>query len=196
MTTLESLVDNSRTDKNTIHSYLPLYESLLSGKRESAKNVLEIGICLGGSIKLWRDYFTSAQVYGVDIVKRGTYDWRHISKDSRITLYDRSDAYDINFFNSNFRSMKFDFILDDGPHTLESMKAYITLYSQVLAHDGILILEDIQDILWIESLKSCVPVELKEFVNVYDLRATKGRYDDIVLTIDCSKRIQTENKPL
>ena len=193
MTTLEFLVDNSRTDKNTIHSYLPLYDSLLSSKKESAKNVLEIGICQGGSIKLWRDYFASAQIYGIDIVKKGTYDWRHISKDSRITLYDRSNAYDVNFFNSNFKSMTFDFILDDGPHTLDSMKSYITLYSQALAYDGIMILEDIQDISWIETLKSCVPSELIEFVNVYDLRANKGRYDDIVLTIDCSKRIQ-ENK--
>jgi hypothetical protein len=62
-----SLVDNSRTDKNTVHSYLPLYESLLSGKRDSASHILEIGIYYGGSIKLWHDYFPNAMVYGLDI---------------------------------------------------------------------------------------------------------------------------------
>ena len=35
---LEEKVDNSRTDKNTTHSYLPLYQNLLIKKRETAKN--------------------------------------------------------------------------------------------------------------------------------------------------------------
>ena len=63
---LEKIVDNSRTDKNTVHSYLPLYEKLLINKKETAKNVLEIGILNGGSIKLWSDYFINADVYGLD----------------------------------------------------------------------------------------------------------------------------------
>jgi hypothetical protein len=41
---LEELADNTRTDKNTVHSYLPLYEKLLSSKKYTAKNILEIGI--------------------------------------------------------------------------------------------------------------------------------------------------------
>jgi len=53
---LEELVDNDRTDKNTIHSYLPLYQKLLIKKKETAKNVLEIGIYKGGSIKLWNNF--------------------------------------------------------------------------------------------------------------------------------------------
>jgi hypothetical protein len=71
---LEQLVDNSKTDKNTRHSYLSLYEELLKSKKETAKNILEIGIgssdqgiTNGGSIKLWHDYFTNATVYGLDI---------------------------------------------------------------------------------------------------------------------------------
>jgi hypothetical protein len=59
---LEELADNSKTDKNVGHSYLPLYQKLLVNKKESAKNVLEVGIGdfvekNGGSIKLWRDFF-------------------------------------------------------------------------------------------------------------------------------------------
>ena len=56
---LEQLADNTRTDKNTAHSYLPLYQTLLIGKKETAKNVLEVGIYLGGSIKLWGDFFSN-----------------------------------------------------------------------------------------------------------------------------------------
>ena len=73
MTDLEKLVNNSKTDKNTTHSYLPLYQKLLENKKETAKNVLEIGIGdfgekNGGSIKLWKDYFTNATIYGLDIL--------------------------------------------------------------------------------------------------------------------------------
>jgi len=49
---LVDLADNSRTDKNTTHSYLPLYQKLLVNKKETAKNVLEVGIFHGGSINL------------------------------------------------------------------------------------------------------------------------------------------------
>jgi hypothetical protein len=55
-----------------------------------------------------------------------------------------------------------------------------------MADDGILIIEDVQAWEWIDVLKNEVPEHLKEFVNVYDLRPNKGRYDDIVFTIDKS----------
>lgn len=35
---LEEIVDNSRTDKNTVHSYLRLYQHLLISKKETAIN--------------------------------------------------------------------------------------------------------------------------------------------------------------
>ncbi len=41
---LEEFVNNNRTDKNTVHSYLPLYQQLLVTKKYTAKNVLEVGI--------------------------------------------------------------------------------------------------------------------------------------------------------
>jgi len=57
---LIDIVDNLRTDKNTFHSYLNLYENLLKSKKYSAKNILEVGIYKGGSIKMWKDYFVNA----------------------------------------------------------------------------------------------------------------------------------------
>ena len=86
---LEQIVDNTRTDKNTTHSYLPLDESLFKNKRETAQNILEIGIQNGGSIKLWRDYFINATIYGLDIicVKHGLRRiWREIRPGIRAIL--------------------------------------------------------------------------------------------------------------
>ena len=194
MTTLESLVDNTYTDKNTTHSYLNLYEKLLQDKKETAKNVLEIGIGNfgeknGGSIKLWKDYFTNAIIYGIDILPTNFLLDDLINND-RVILYTSINGYDSDFFINTFlnKNIKCDLLLDDGPHTLESMILFIKLYSQIIADDGILIIEDVQDINWIELLKNEVPNDLKEYIKVYDLRENKNRYDDIVFTIDKSKR--------
>jgi hypothetical protein len=182
---LVDLVDNSRTDKNTSHSYLPLYQKLLENKKNTALNVLEIGIYSGGSIQLWSNFFSNATVYGLDILNIQD-NWYNIINNDKIKLFTSTDAYDFEFFYNNFfkKNIKFDFMLDDGPHTLESMIKFIILYSHLMTDDGILIIEDVQYIEWVYILKECVPEHLKPFVIVYDLRENKGRYDDIVFTID------------
>jgi hypothetical protein len=171
---------------------LPLYQKLLDSKKETAKNVLEVGIGNfgeknGGSIKLWRDYFTDATIYGLDIIPINRV-MDELLYDSRVILYTSTDAYNHDFFTTNFlnKNIKCDFMLDDGPHTLESMKEFIKLYSQIMTDDGILIVEDVQSWGWIDILKNEVPEHLKQFIKVYDLRANKNRYDDIVFTIDKS----------
>lgn len=190
---LVDLVNNGLTDKNTTHSYMELYETLLSDKKDTAKYVLEVGIGdfqykNGGSIKLWKEYFTNATIYGLDILPKDRV-IDELIHDPRVVLYTSTDAYNEQFFNENIRdkNLQFDFMLDDGPHTLISMKKFIQLYSQVMTDDGILIIEDVQDWAWLDILRAEVPDHLKQYVHVYDLRSNKGRYDDIVFTIDKRK---------
>lgn len=188
MATLLDLINNEKTDKNTLHSYIDLYEKLLSPKKGTALNVLEIGIYKGGSVKLWHDYFTKANVYGLDIMNINDA-WSEIQNNNRIILYTSTDAYSENFVDTVFvkSNIRFDMMLDDGPHTLDSMKNYIKLYSRLLKDDGIMICEDIQDWNWIDILKECVPDNLKQYIETYDLRKNKGRYDDIVFVINKNK---------
>jgi len=159
----------------------------LLSKKETAKNVLEVGICHGGSIKLWSDFFTNANVYGLDIMNSENV-WGVIKNKVKIILHTSCDAYNNDFFIKHFlnKNIKFDFMLDDGPHTLESMKQFIKLYSQIMTDDGILIIEDVQSWDWIDILKNEVPEHLKQFIKIYDLRTNKNRYDDVVFTINKS----------
>jgi hypothetical protein len=187
MLKLSDLVDNARTDKNTVHSYLDLYDSLLSSKKESATNVLEIGIAQGGgSIKMWNDYFLNANVYGLDIIPKEMV-WQELYNLPRVTLHTSTNAYDINNIKNMFSDeLLFDMVLDDGPHSLESMELFIKIFTPLLKDDGILIIEDVQDYNWIGKLYNVVPDELKQYVKTFDLRKNKGRYDDIVFTINKS----------
>ena len=111
--------------------------------------------------------------------------WDGIKNNDKIVLYS-SDAYDKNFFTSNFleKGIRCDFMLDDGPHTLDTMIKFIKMYSQIMTDDGILIIEDVQYIEWCQILMDAVPYELKNYVRIFDLRLVKGRYDDIIFTID------------
>jgi len=186
---LEELAKGLCTVKNTIHCYLPLYQTLLESKKETATTILEIGIGNmleknGDSIKLWKDYFTNATIYGIDVMPE-----RFIRDDllneDRVILYPSSDAYYDFFFNLNFLDkITFDVMIDDGPHTLDSMKKFIKLYLPLMKEDGIFIIESVQSMDWIDILKEEVPELLKPFVKIYDLRTVNDRYDDIVFTID------------
>jgi hypothetical protein len=185
---LIDLIDDSLTDKNTTHSYIDLYESLLYSRKTTAKNVLEIGLGdfqekNGGSLKLWRDYFRNAKIFGLDILPEDRV-IDELKHDNQVILYTSINAYDEDFVKTNLSHIKFDFILDDGPHTLESMIQFIKLYSELLTDDGILIIEDVQCWSWIEILENEVPEHLKKFIYAYDLRENKYRYDDIVFVIN------------
>jgi hypothetical protein len=181
-------INNIYTDKGTTHSYLPLYETLLEPIKNNAKNVLEVGIGdfgikNGGSLLLWRKYFANATIYGIDILPINRV-LDELINDKTIKLFCNSNAYDEGFILKNFKDISFDVLLDDGPHTLESQENFLKLYSPLLSENGILIIEDIQKIEWLEYLKNKTPEHLKQYVRTYDLRKNKGRYDDIVFTID------------
>lgn len=185
-------INNIYTDKGTTHSYLPLYETLLEPIKNNAKNVLEVGIGdfgikNGGSLLLWRKYFANATIYGIDILPINRV-LDELINDKTIKLFCNSNAYDEGFILKHFKDISFDVLLDDGPHTLESQEKFLKLYSPLLSENGILIIEDIQKIEWLEYLKNKTPEHLKQYVRTYDLRKNKGRYDDIVFTIDCIKR--------
>ena len=184
-----SLADNSRTDKNTLHSYLDVYEEILQHKKDTAKRILEVGIYTGGSIKLWRDYFVNATVHGLDIMPLDNV-WDVLKNDNRIVLHTSTDAYNSEFFQKTFldTELKFDMVLDDGPHTLDSMLQFVKKYSQILTDDGVLIVEDVQSIDWIPYLTDATPDNLKMYIDVRDRREIKGRYDDILFIINKSKK--------
>jgi hypothetical protein len=190
---LHELIINDMTDKNTTHSYLDCYEKLFNHIRNKANNILEIGIYSGGSIKLWYDYFQNATIYGIDINDENSV-WYDVKNRNRIKLLTSCDGYSPITFINNFvsKNIRFDAIIDDGPHTLESMQIFISLYSVLLTDDGVLVIEDIQDMEWIDKLKEIVPDNLKKYIEIYDLRNVKNRYDDVMFVINKNKTFQND----
>jgi len=193
---LSSIINNNLTDKNSYHSYVDVYENLFKNRQLSVKNVLEIGIERGGSLKLWNDYFVNATIYGLDINDAPKF----LSKYKRIITQNR-DAYSNDTLQHFLdKNIKFDVIIDDGPHTLDSMIFVIENYTKLLNKDGILIIEDVQNVDWCDNLYNFVPSHLKDFSYKIDRRHIKGTLDDILFIVEnkyvIEENLHSENKDL
>ncbi len=179
---------NYATDKLKAHSYIPVYERLFQNRKENVLNVLEIGIGSGGSLLLWNDYFTNAHIYGID----PNYIHEYLDRFERIHQI-RDDAYTVQCIVRHFisKNIKFDIIIDDGPHNKKSQMTTMQMYFPLLTDGGIIIIEDVQDYLdpgvWIKDIIESLPKKYREFAEVIDLRHFNKSPDDVLIILDKSQ---------
>ena len=164
------------SDKGTTHRYWEVYDAHLGRLRESARRVLEIGTLRGESLKVWLEAFPNAEVVGMDV---DTNPVRH----DRLTFV-QGDAYTVEAVQGWGDS--FDVIIDDGPHTLESMVFVAAHWSHRLAPGGVLVIEDIPDVSWVPKIAAAVPDHLHRFMWAIDRRMVPGlrQSDDVLFVID------------
>jgi hypothetical protein len=82
-----------------------------------------------------------------------------------------------------FENNYFDYIIDDGPHTLQSQKDAIVKWLPKIKSGGKLIIEDIQKIEHILELENVIDKEIASEWKTFDMRNNKGRYDDIIFEV-------------
>lgn len=176
-----TLLDSSKTDKGTLHAYIQsYYTNVFTNLKDGDIKLLEIGVLDGKSMKFWNDWFTSAEIVGMDISEQSR---PFIESNGYNVIW--GDAYTPQGL-SNFDNDYFDFIIDDGPHTLDSQLYSSVNYFPKLKVGGLLIIEDIFDFSYVEQIKDnmekFISSDSYEF-NVYDLRKEKGRFDDVIIEI-------------
>jgi len=202
-----SLINPSWTDEDATHSYLPLYTELFARLRTTAKNVLEIGIERGESVAPWNYYFENATIHGLDCM---SYDnvWTELKKMKRVNLNTVSDAdavkpvsYCVNMITdceaytikpvSYFKQkgIKFDVMIDDGPHTLESMLIFVQNYLPLLSDNGILIVEDISQDNFLAPLLMAISPHMRKYATVHDLHRQKILVIDLVHSTPPPERV-------
>lgn len=169
------------TDKGSVHTYTGIYEGLLSKYRNEKINFLEIGVKNGGSMLLWSQYLPNALFSFSDI---NSVDDEVIEKvgRNRCSFY-LGDAYEDDIVNTiNVDNPDgFDFIVDDGPHSLDSQIKVINKYLPLLKKEGIMVIEDIQRFEWCDKLINEIPSSYD--YEIVDFRYNKKRYDDVVIII-------------
>jgi cephalosporin hydroxylase len=155
------------TDKGVIHDYLSDYDKLFMPLREKSINIFEVGFQYGGSCKLWEKYFPYARIMAIDISTERPYEKDAIRLGIK-TKFTFGDRVTMELRNMNsvtqeyFEGFTPDIAIDDGSHTMEDQLYFIKTVYPVLNKGGILIVEDVQDIInqKVEFEKLGIPFEI------------------------------------
>lgn len=125
------------------HPYTAIYDLLFASQRYAPIKFAEIGILDNSSMKMWRDYFHRAKLYGFDVSKASIelarrdllpdvyYDW--LDADNKDTIHSALDK----------AKSLFDVIIDDSSHYFEHQIAIISQAYKFIKPGGMLIIEDI-----------------------------------------------------
>lgn len=135
---LDILGDKTKTDKSSYdHNYLDKYEFFLRKFKDEEIKLLELGIYGGSSLRLWKEYFSKAQIYGVDIMDA----CKHYEEERiKIIIADLSSEMTLQ----SLQNIAPNIIVDDASHLWShQIKALFYLFSS-LPHGGVYIIEDME----------------------------------------------------
>jgi trans-aconitate methyltransferase len=130
--TLTDLADIYKTDKGNIkHNYTNVYEKYI---KQDTKDLLEIGVACGASLKMWNEYLPAANITGLDI---------------RPECMEMCKGYDrigivINDATTWIPDSEYDVIIDDGSHvSLDIINTFNNLWPKV-KKGGLYFIEDMK----------------------------------------------------
>ncbi len=158
--------DKSPYNPKHRHAYTGIYHFLFHKMRNEKLNIAELGCFKNEGMKMLREYFKNANLYGYDI------DLKHIDNAKKDNLYNTQYfLIDVNSPSSikeglSKASDKFDIIIDDSSHIFDHQINIVKNSIPYLKKDGYLIIEDIFNNRKIHEEKNYYN-ELKEFEDVF-----------------------------
>lgn len=143
--TLNDIALKYNTDKSDrFHHYTRRYGQYFESLRNQPLRILEIGIQNGYSLKTWKEYFSHAEIFGIDIV-----DCSHMDEERIKTL--KGSQNDLEFLAQVIKTHgPFDIIIDDGSHYSTDMKISFDFLFPSLQPDGLYVVEDLHCCYWPE----------------------------------------------
>jgi len=126
-------------------SYIPAYEGLFSEFRDKPIALLEIGIQNGGSLEIYADYFTRAEIIvGCDINPK----CRLLHYSPGIEVVIGNCTADDTRRKITALSPTFDIIIDDGSHVSNDIIVAFLRYFSLIRPGGIYVIEDLHTSYW------------------------------------------------
>jgi len=135
------------TDKVTEHTYIEVYSHFFEPIRNEKLKFLEIGAGdIGGSHKMWRDYFPNADIFCIDPF--------HLP-DHQENLGSLLEEYGVHVFKGNQLDRThlsqfiekfgkdFDVIIDDGAHLPDAIQVSLGFLFPYLKPEGFYFVEDL-----------------------------------------------------
>jgi len=129
---------NNKKDLHKWLHYFNIYEENFSKFKKKKITILEIGIAKGGSLRMWKNYFSSeSTIVGIDINP----ECKKFEKDNIKTYI--GNQTDVNFLSSVIKDIdKPDIIIDDGGHTSNQQIISFNYLFGHLNDKGIYLVED------------------------------------------------------
>ncbi len=123
------------TDKGSSgHFYTKHYEKFFSNIRLNVESVLEVGIGSGASLRMWRDYFPAAMIYGVDMNANS-------DMGARIQCHE-CEQTDCVGLREKLQHNKLEIIIDDASHDQEKTMKTLDCLWPILESKGWYVIED------------------------------------------------------
>lgn len=118
--------------------YFDIYETHFKEFKDKPINIMEIGVDGGGSLKMWKQYFPNAKVYGID-----TCSGCKNHEEDRIKIF-IGDQADLNFLQTIVKEVGlFDIIIDDGGHYPHQQIASLNFLFPNISLGGVYLIEDL-----------------------------------------------------
>ena len=149
------------------HSYTPFYYELLKDKQNSIKKVLELGTgtpktmridgyVTGAGLRMWRDFFPNAQIYGADILRDSVF------KEDRIESFLCDLSKEKHLLELIAKTgTDIDLVIDDASHEINDVVLAVLTLMPLLKKDVIYVIEDIKYFLSIRKI-------LQPYYNLYE----------------------------
>lgn len=164
-------------DKGHNHSYLDFYERYFAPHRDHT-SILEIGVMTGGSLLLWQRWFKSLRATGID-QREGyneTFGWQ--SEIDAICHWGVDSTAD----ELGIELDQYQFIIDDGDHTLNGQWATFRNFWDLVRVGGTYFIEDIETQHNSDLLRDRITQRLGDTVSIEHYRG-HTREDDQILAV-------------
>ena len=166
------------SDKGTTHQYIySFYSNEFTPKRNDELTIVEIGVKKGDSMILFRDWFVNSKIFGIDNKNEMTSENVNMVDSIEGINIIYKDAYNGETCNL-FEDKSIDYLIDDGPHSIDSQIKCVQQWFSKIKEGGKLIIEDIQnfdrDKIKFDELN--IPYEIIDTRNIGN-----NQYDDVLL---------------
>jgi hypothetical protein len=126
------------------HHYLDVYDRHLASYRNQTFFLLEIGVCEGGSLEMWRRYFgPKATIVGIDIDPASA---SKVDPENHVRIGSQDNPVFLRQVIAEFGTP--DVILDDGSHFADHQRASFEVLFPLLKDGGIYMIEDVHTAYW------------------------------------------------
>lgn len=150
-TTLKDIAMLNNVDKYGFDDFHEIYEPHIKHLRNEKINLVEIGV--GGyndekrggeSLRMWKDYFATSNIYGIDIYDKSAFE------EDRIKIFQGSQS-DVSFLEDVYNEIeKVHLVVDDGSHVSNDIITTFKFFFPRMENNGIYIIEDLGTSYWPE----------------------------------------------